>query len=298
MPEERREDDVGLAVVRFPAVAAGPRGPHGGVVRWVRGRAEGEDVEDHRLVVADPGAEGVEPGLRLPAHADPRARGAEPLPVGAEIDRVGERPHLHVERILRREVLPRVEDPGEEERRVDARELAAPRAERGVHGQEVVEEPLVADGPARRGALGSGPECIERGQDPRPAFFPRDVAAVDPGADGGEAEADGRDRARRAARRAVLDEAVGRIGLVPEVVERRLLERVQEHVGGRRLGAGGAGAEPGAGDEQRADECQCWSHDLLVLTLRPLHLRMRTRQNASSKVTRWFEPRYSCVPQP
>src|SRR2546427_12757635 len=73
--EQRPELHVGLATERPPLIAAHPLAPGGGV-DGVRGRAEGEDVEDHRLVLADPIGR-AEAALRGPAHAD-RGR-ARPL---------------------------------------------------------------------------------------------------------------------------------------------------------------------------------------------------------------------------
>ena len=73
VPEQRREDHEGVAVVRQPVVAARPGRP-GIVGHRVGRRAEGQDVQDHRLVVADPLAEAREAGARLPAHQDPRLK--------------------------------------------------------------------------------------------------------------------------------------------------------------------------------------------------------------------------------
>src|SRR5256885_5045915 len=54
-----------------PLIAAHPLAPGGGV-HGVRGRAEGEDIKDHRLVVADPIGRD-ESALRVPAHEIGRA---------------------------------------------------------------------------------------------------------------------------------------------------------------------------------------------------------------------------------
>ena len=57
---------------------------------------------------------------------------------------------------------------------------------------------------------------------------------VDADADGGEPEADGRDRGRRSRLAPVADQAVGRIGLEPEVVEGRVLQRIEQRLGRER----------------------------------------------------------------
>src|SRR5206468_9905173 len=65
--EQRRELDEALSVVRAPLIAAHPLVPCGGI-SGMRRRAEGQDVENHSLVVADP--VGVdEAAFRMPAHA-------------------------------------------------------------------------------------------------------------------------------------------------------------------------------------------------------------------------------------
>src|SRR5205085_12458682 len=65
--EQGRELDERLAVIGAPLIPTHPLAP-GRCVGRMRRRAEGEDVEDHALVVADP-ARGDESRLRMPAHA-------------------------------------------------------------------------------------------------------------------------------------------------------------------------------------------------------------------------------------
>ena len=155
------------------------------------GRAEGEQVHDHRLVVADPGAEAGEAAGRLPAHAQADPAVAHELPVHPAVDLVRERADLHLGGVAAAEVLPRVQDAGQQQRGVDRGELGVPRhhAQRGAHVEEVVEEPLVADRAAGGAPLRLGPEGVERGRHAIRPVRARDPAMIDRDADRAQAEA-------------------------------------------------------------------------------------------------------------
>src|SRR5256712_8817228 len=119
----------------------------------------------------------------------------------------------------------------------------------------MVKEPLVSRDARGRGALGSAPEELQRGEGALCRCGARDVAAFHTDRVGGEREPDGGDARERPGGGAVWGEAVRRVGQVPEVVERALLERVQKAHRLRRVGRGRAGGVVrGAGGEEGRGE--------------------------------------------
>ena len=200
------------------------------------GRPQRQDVEDHGLVVAAPLPEAAEPRHRLPSHEDRRVQVPHEVPVGALIDGVRQRADPGLDAVGAGEVLPGVQDAGEQQRRVDRGQLRVPRAQPGGHVEEVVIEALVADESRRVRPLRIVPERLERGAHAGAALVARDPAVIDADADRRQTESHRGDAARRAGRVAVLDQAVRGIGLVPEVLERGVLHAVQQRLG-RDLGA-------------------------------------------------------------
>src|SRR5207249_11429362 len=98
-------------------------------------------------------------------------------------------------------------------------------------------------------------EELQRGEGALCRCGARDVAALHADGVSGERETDGGDARERPGGGAVGGEAVRRVGQVPEVVERPLLERVQKahrlrRVWGRRAGGvvRGTGGEEGRGE--------------------------------------------------
>src|SRR5881296_318425 len=119
----------------------------------------------------------------------------------------------------------------------------------------MVKEPFVSRDARGRGALGGGPEELQRGEGALRSRGARDVAALHADRVSGERETDRGDARERPGGGAVRGEAVRRVGQVPEVVERALLERVQKahrlrRVWGRRAGGvvRGTGGEEGRGE--------------------------------------------------
>ena len=158
--EERREVQVLLPLERAPLVGARPHVPALRVDR-VRGRAEREQVHDHRLVVAVP-VPGVESLLGSPAHGDGGRARRGPVPLDASIQEVGVGPDAGLDRVVAVEVALALERARHQQRRVDRRELDVLEARAGVHVEEVVEKSAVGRPPGRRVARGRVGEKPQR----------------------------------------------------------------------------------------------------------------------------------------
>src|SRR5207248_7886380 len=108
---------------------------------------------------------------------------------------------------------------------------------------------------ARARVLSGGPEELQRGERPGGRLGARDIAALRADRVRRQREAHGGDARERLGRGAVGGQPVGRVGQVPEVVERALLEGVEEAGGLGRVGRGrGLGVVRAARREGRRDE--------------------------------------------
>src|SRR5256885_7448462 len=98
--KEGREAQVGLVIERAPVlvVAAGPQRP-GLLVDGVSGGAQGEQVDEHRLVVTVPVA-AREPLFRCPGERDRRRAWPGPGPVPPPVDLLRPRSGLPLFRII------------------------------------------------------------------------------------------------------------------------------------------------------------------------------------------------------
>jgi hypothetical protein len=114
----------------------------------------------------------------VPPHAHQRAAVARPVPVDAPVERVGERADLALAGVGPVEVLLAGERAGQEQRRVDGRELDALEAQAGGGDEEVVEEPLMAGHAGRLRPLRQPPEEAQRGQRARARLGARHPAAL------------------------------------------------------------------------------------------------------------------------
>ena len=229
MAEERAEVDHLVAVERRPVVRRGVGRPRVAGDR-VRRRAEGEDVEDHPLVVALP-VERVEPVLRRPAHRDERRARTRPAPLDASVERVGRGADRLLVGGVAVEVLLRRQRAGHQQRGVDRREFDVGGEARAVRElEEVVEEPLVAGDPRRLRPLRQVQQVLQRRAGPRGGRGARHVAALRADRVGGEAEADRGDAAEVARRPAVGHEPRGRVGRIPKPLEGPRLERLEQRV--------------------------------------------------------------------
>src|SRR5437879_1963208 len=92
----------------------------------------------------------------------------------------------------------------------------------------MIEEAGVAGVAGGVGILPCRPEEPERGEHASGCVGAGDVAALDADRVGGQGEADRGDAGEAVGGPAVRSEPVGRVGLVPEVAEGALLERVEE----------------------------------------------------------------------
>ena len=152
----------------------------------------------------------------------------EPLPVCTAVDRVGETADFRLGRVDGvSEVRLAEQHAAEQERGVDRRELDLLVAGPRVHIEEVIKEPVVAGRGGGR-VLTRGPEEPQGSDHPLTCLVARDVPALDANRVRGEPEPHGRDAREGRGRGAIRDEAVRRVGQVPEVVERARLERVEE----------------------------------------------------------------------
>ncbi len=244
MAEERREEDVLVPLPALPAVVARPLLPYRRV-DGMRRRAEGEELQDHRLVVAVPvGFDELR--LGLPPHADARRPRLRPAPLDARVELLGELPDLALVRVVAVEVLAAEEDAGEQQRGVDRRQLDLLEALAGLGNEEVVEEAAVAGRAARLRPLRRLPEETQRAQHALARLVAAHPAALDADRVGGEPEAGGGHGGEGLRRPAVGDEAGVRVGEVPEVAEGALLNVVEKgRVGGVEVDRGRRGGRGG-----------------------------------------------------
>ena len=198
-------------------------------------RAEAEDVQQHRLVVALP-AIWQEAAFRLPPERDGAVVDLRPAPVGAPVQRVGQRADFFLLAVAAVEVAGGGQGARQQEGGVDRRQLALPCAAAGLHVEEVIVEAAVAGG-VGLGAVRAVPEESQRRQRALDRRGARNEAALDADRVHGQREADGGDAGRPAGRALVDHQAVDRIGFLHKIGERFALEHVQLDVGRRRFAA-------------------------------------------------------------
>ena len=210
-----------LAVELLPAVR--PRPGFVALLRQrVRRRSQAQHVQEDRLAVAlPPGFQ--KSALRLPSVRDRQTAVLRPPPVNAAVERVGKRRYLALFFRLAVEVGGGGQCPGEQERRIDGRQLGLPRTPTGLHVQEVVEESLVAGRVPclTLRAVPQKPEHRERAFDGLGAC---NESAFRTDNVGSEGEPDGGDARRRPLARAVRHQPVPRVGLFQEIAECVALE--------------------------------------------------------------------------
>ena len=187
------------------------------------------------MVALPPVAE--EAALRRPPHRDGRAAVEGPVPLGPLVERRGALAELPLVRAVAVEVAGGEEGAGQEDRRVDGRELALPRPAPLVHVQEVVVEPAVADAVAGA-VLRRVAEKADGGEGEPERPLSAAPPALHGDREGRQQEAGGGDGGWALRIRTVHHEPAGGVRLVEEVVERDALDVVEELHRRRREGRG------------------------------------------------------------
>ena len=222
--EERRREEVIDVVEVLPLIGPAPRAV---ALRgqWVCGRAQAEDVEQHRLAVSLP-AVAQETGPGFPSHVHHAAVRGGPGPVDPLVEEPGKIADLPF--VVRRggEVHAAREDAGDQNRGVDHRQLALPNAPASLHVEEVVVEASMAGG-VRLLALGAVAKESQRGQRPRGGVATGEEAPLRTNDIGGQSEPGCGDAAWGTCTRAVGDQPVIRVRGSEQVFERLPLEDVQ-----------------------------------------------------------------------
>src|SRR2546430_17728315 len=94
----------------------------------------------------------------------------------------------------------------------------------------MIEPPVVPDRAGGAGTLRPLKKSVQRRHDSRNALGPRDPAMVNTDSDSRESKTHRGDTASRAARAPIRDQAIGRIGQVPKVVEVTRLDVIEEFI--------------------------------------------------------------------
>ncbi len=149
-----------------------------------------------------------------------------PLPVRATVELVGQAADLGLLLGLRVEIGSAGEHPGEQKGRVDRGQLALPDTATGLHVEEVVVEAPVA-GRIRLRPLRAVAEEAQRSKRNLGGELAGDHAAFDEHRDARQSEAHGGDAGGGSGVGLVADQAVGRVGLVQVVLQRRYLQAIQ-----------------------------------------------------------------------
>src|SRR5207253_2944884 len=164
----------------------------------------------------------------MPAHGDPRRTGLSPLPVHAEVNRIGERADLLLRRVAAIVVALREQDAGEQQRGVDRGQLDRLEAPARLHVEEVIEKAAIACGVRAGRVLRGGPEKLQRLQGTVRRLGARDPAVLYAYGIRRQRKADCGDARERRCRPAVGGEAVRRGCQVPEEVEGAVLQGVEK----------------------------------------------------------------------
>ena len=227
--EQRTEGQVLLVLVLAPAVVVGPAPRRPGLrPDRMRGRAEREDVQHHRLVVADPVVLD-HAALGKPAHRDQRLVLLQPGPLDAAVQLVGQRADLLLARVLLVVVRLREQHAHHQQRRIHARQLdPALVTVAGLHVEEVVVEPVVSALPRRLRSLRQLLQELQRQQRAVHRLVAADPALLHADRIRGQRETDRSDAGERPRRIAVRRQAVALVGGVPEELERALLDVAEQ----------------------------------------------------------------------
>ena len=232
--EKRRKVQEFLAEKLTPAgriIRARPFGPSLGLHR-MRRRAEREQVDHHRFVVAAPVVL-EKTFFGRPAETDGVAVRLGPLPIDAGVDLIDQTANLRFLGVGAVEIRLIEKRAGQQDRGVDRRELAILEPLPGLHVQKVVEKTLVTGRAFYVVSLRRIAEEAQRSEDTPPSFFARDIPALDRDRIAGKPETDGCDARIRRRRIPIGNQSVFRVRRIPEEAKRPFLQLDQERIDDR-----------------------------------------------------------------
>ncbi len=163
MNEKRRCVEIWLLVDRQPFVALAERPVMGRLDRMARG-GKRQDVENDGLAIPFPPVF-QETAARPPTHRQRVALVQRPLPVGAGVKVVRQPAQFGFPGLRPVEIGGSRQHAGDQQCRIDGRQLAPPRPPACLHVEEVIIEPLVA-GRIRLAALLAAGKKAQRRQHP------------------------------------------------------------------------------------------------------------------------------------
>ena len=224
MREQRPRVKIVVSVTVFPLVGGSPRGV-AALRQRMSGRAESQDIQHQRLVVAFP-APFQESAFGFPPVRDRSATILRPSPVSAAIERVGKGAYFLFLGRIRVKIRARRQRTGEQNGAVHRRQFALPGAPAGLHVEKMIIEAVVA-GSVRLGALPAVPEKSQCGEDRLDRRCARDEAALDRDRIRRQGEPGGRNAGGPIGRGLVEHQPILRIGLVQKVAEGLALKGFQ-----------------------------------------------------------------------
>src|ERR1700735_2375015 len=169
-------------------------------------------------------------GFWFPSLRKSRFAVQRPLPVDAAIQCIGELPNLGLVLSAAGKIGSRGEHSGEEQSRIDQRQLALPDPFAGLHLKEVIIQTLVTGRRLRRLALRAVGEKTERGESSLGGIIARYPAALYRYGIRGQSESDDCDAAGRPGKRSVSDQSIGWIVMTEKIGERRTLQPIDQVV--------------------------------------------------------------------
>ena len=207
----------------FPFVGGNPRRV-AFLRQRMRGRAESQDVQHERLVVAFP-AVFEKSAFGFPTVRDRSAAVLRPRPVGAAIERVGEGAYFPFLRRVRVKIRSGRQRAGEQNGAIDGRQFALPRTSTGLHVEKMIIETVITGGVGFR-TLRTVPEKSQRGENSLDRRDARDEAALDRDRIHRQGKPGGGNAGGPIGSGLVEHQSVVRIGLVQKVTGRYRAEAI------------------------------------------------------------------------
>ena len=150
------------------------------------------------------------------------------MPINAFVDTVREFANGNFLRVQAVEIFARIEYPSQEKSGVDGGQLAIPRAQAGVHVEEMVKPTVTSDGAGHVRSLRLLRKHFQGSEYASATLFARDPSVINADADGCQSESDGGGAAIGIGSGTVADQSVRWIGFKPEIIERLPLQEFQE----------------------------------------------------------------------